>query len=876
MSIERTAARRVETARERTAHDTQPSAEGDQRLRAKVRRFFDESFAAFSEGEARRKVWNAANPYAYGEIHADHPEEIQACLPLMKEGIVTEPNEAQMRGLHPEWIKSVAEELMEWMSPLDTEEAQLEGRIKYLRTWNTLVGFHKAVLASDLPSCLSIFARLNAMPGVASVFEHDFPKLAEVMVKKPEAATNVFHQADKEEGIRMAALLADVDNKIRSEAYAFTDDEQKTSQKKTRKALQKIVDGWVASPDASPLTKYLLAEPSKNGFEERETSYQESDRIWRMIYSPGYAHTTREVKVIARDAFACFDTNDSIVGMAKKSTEIPPVSRTVPSSLYIQHILDCIEMIKTDALGIHDTNDWLEDYEGYIKPYISEAEQKRFEEAWEGTKDGNLEKSIGRILQDWLEGGRYAPVTFNAPDLAMQEMGYRGELSPDTMGLVVSQMHRPHVRERIEKDLGCSLADFSLREQAHLLSLMALKEGDAYQRITTLTRQHGIPAAICLLACENQPALMHTLLSLGETLAASEARIVFESCAQYLVSAQKEATALVEEVFQGQGFGLNQRLVEDTLFARATTTLEQVAENVRRGMSTHEVERSLERATPDMVVLAAVTKAALKGHEADARVSEIKNVSVRSTRVEDMEPHERDERYQAYRQILEENWRKKGEAAAAEALHGLEEGFSRPDTEFFELLIVGKPVAFMRFDRRPDLGENDLYGGSFNVIPELAGSALGSVFLHETLREKGKDHRLHVHVLAADRLGSVYVEEFGFMITGLERDPSSTTSPIAWFKIERAPKGEKPSTATPSLYIGSQNELPAALDWVENVTNNAVITNYSIDKLTGRIQMRAVPDIKKKPATAPQTEHVVKRSNSDHESTKKSSVRYAE
>jgi hypothetical protein len=316
------------------------------------------------------------------------------------------------------------------------------------------------------------------------------------------------------------------------------------------------------------------------------------------------------------------------------------------------------------------------------------------------------------------------------------------------------------------------------------------------------------------------------------------------------VNAQKDASALAREIFHGSAFGVNQRLVEDVLIERAIGVIEEAAERVGGENAANDIRRRLERATPEMVVLAAITKTALKGREQDVNIARIRDVSVHAQRVGDIPPAEREKRFAVYKKILEDNWQKKGQEAAAEALHGLEEGFLRSDTEFFELQIAGKPVAFMRFDQRPDLGLNDLYGGSFNVIPELAGSALGSVFLHETLREKGKDHRLHVHVLATDRLASVYVEEFGFTITGLEREPSATGESVSWFKIERAPGGEKPPAISSSLYIGSQADMSGALDWVEDVTNDAIITNYIMDKASGRIQMRAVPKTSQRQAAA--------------------------
>lgn len=495
MPFERVVARRAEAASDEASHDTHPSAEQEQRLRAKIQRFFHESFTAFSEGEAKRLEWSRAHTYAYGEIHADHPEEIRDHLELIQEIVEAHPEDdgGQRLAIKVPQAAIVAQELLAWVTSYEVPPIEKANLIRYVRTWEHLVNFGASLRAGDVSSSVPMFARFNVIPGMASIFEHQQKELRDTILANKDEVSQLFRSCEREEMIRLAALFADIGQYATQHSYGWYARNQAEDRGKTEQFNQ-LIRTWAKSAESPPLIKYLCLAELKKDVPSYEASRNERMNLWRTIDGNG-SEVGIDVRHIARGALAIVDVNDAILQVAEYEHANQP-AENAPPSYYLRAILDWYEQKKIDALGTFDAYDIFEEYEKNIKPYLSAVERDRFEEVW-GTADAEVH--VTALLHEWLEKGPYQKVAFESPEVVMNDMGYRGHLSSDTVSLVMSQMHREAVREDIERDLGCDLASFSLREQAQLLSLMTYGDKKRYRELTHLTRRYGKSAGICCL-----------------------------------------------------------------------------------------------------------------------------------------------------------------------------------------------------------------------------------------------------------------------------------------------------------------------------------------------------------------------------------------
>jgi ribosomal protein S18 acetylase RimI-like enzyme len=253
-----------------------------------------------------------------------------------------------------------------------------------------------------------------------------------------------------------------------------------------------------------------------------------------------------------------------------------------------------------------------------------------------------------------------------------------------------------------------------------------------------------------------------------------------------------------------------------------------------RGSTGEDIVARLSNIETDVILLASVVRGAKELTGKPLAISELAGLSIRSVTPQEVESNERGATVNKMRALLDSNWTDKGKDAAAGAREGLENALRNPEgkTRFYILERDGKLLGFMRFDDMPDLGKKTRYAGSFNVIPSLQNASLGSAFFRETLASEGKDHTVLAHALATDRAASLYVEDFGFVITGVERDKVKNGKEVAWFSIRRDKNANEELKKRQKEFPKNSkvfNNLPEFLSWVEQESSRGrVISRYKI------------------------------------------------
>ncbi|MEK7655153.1 MAG: hypothetical protein AAB386_00520 [Patescibacteria group bacterium] len=421
-----------------------------------------------------------------------------------------------------------------------------------------------------------------------------------------------------------------------------------------------------------------------------------------------------------------------------------------------------------------------------------------------------------------------------------QEILPLGHKFPIDSAALLKELHRPEIRVRVEEDIGLSLNELTLREQVSLLSWMAIQSKDGYERVVTNMRRYNRPFAVAFLSCEEDAHAGASLNRIAESFTSEAASKVFQKYAE-LADIAEQASVDLEKAFYTDKTGnklVDRRSIEAHLLARAKQLINVAA--AKAGETRNDVERSsrelvqqLEGYRTDMIVFAAVFKE-IAGSEKNINFAEWKRTSIDLVDPQTIASNEREKLFDECKSVLLENWSEKGVDAAQGAMHGLEEGFAKKEfpTRFHFLKQDNHIVAFLRFDERPDLGKNVKYAGSFNVIPALKNASLGASFFRETLAVEGKGCSIVAEALAADRATSLYVEDFGFEITGVERYKTKDGKEVAWFSIKRAAGiNERINNKQKEFPKNSKvfNDLQEFISWVEKESKlGKVISRYKI------------------------------------------------
>lgn len=335
--------------------------------------------------------------------------------------------------------------------------------------------------------------------------------------------------------------------------------------------------------------------------------------------------------------------------------------------------------------------------------------------------------------------------------------------------VLLQAMHRPGIRLGIEKDLGVSLNQISLREQIQLLTYLArVDQKIAYDGFTVI-QKHGLNAARTFLSCEHGKHFGDAILDIAQKLDPDSARAVFAKYCEIIDATERTTEELLSEFYVTEhGRAIDRGKVNEEILVRAKEVLALCAKELQGAgenpVTGADILQKLESVQKDTVLFASLFKTMAKGREVDFR--ELRGVTFEQKRPVDMSETEKKE----MTDILKENWRTQKASVADWVEAGFEKKLeaANHDTRFYVLKKDGKVMAFMRFDERPDLGANALYAGSLNVSSGLRGSALGEAVLRNTVDQEAKRHVVYGDFFPEISAGTMYVEQMGSVVVGVE------------------------------------------------------------------------------------------------------------
>lgn len=350
-------------------------------------------------------------------------------------------------------------------------------------------------------------------------------------------------------------------------------------------------------------------------------------------------------------------------------------------------------------------------------------------------------------------------------------------------------------QDEIFKKTDVRLNNLSFKEQGwFLIYINELKkkengaeEKEKLKKFVKRYGEEGIKTFLSVNADENNG---DKILAIGEKLdkhVASEIFARFNEAISLIKQSNKE---LSEQFFK------NEKTVEPIaeILKRAAKILNDYKkktdelnytglDEVKRKELNKEMLKELSNIKKDAIFFASMFKTAYKGKK-NVDFNEIKGLdfSIRTSSM--LDKNDQDE----ILKIIRNNYANNPEQQRV-VLDGVKKSFNNKDKTRWYILSrkdkgkgPAKMTSFIRFDEKDN---GNLYAASFNVEPQLRGSALGEAMYNNAVNSEAKVHKILGRVEMAKKISLYYIEKGGFVVDGIIIDKKTK---IPYFKIIRDDK----------------------------------------------------------------------------------------
>jgi len=364
-------------------------------------------------------------------------------------------------------------------------------------------------------------------------------------------------------------------------------------------------------------------------------------------------------------------------------------------------------------------------------------------------------KKVQEQGQDHLMDLQEAKLFATRPGMSAEQVEEKRQVVRD-----VESVMDLRVRALIEQDFGFSMSGLTLREQVWFMGTLRDASGKDLEKIEMVTKKFGIDGARAFLSVEFGDEFQGVVIGISERFAEEQVKEIFKRFAEIAELAQTQVDALRKEFFaEGKEVSIEFEALEENLLSRAKQLLTDASEK-----NPDKLFASLRKYNKDVVLFTTMFRTIFKGQE-EVNFSELRGLEFGSVLPQDVSAEDQKEMYE----IFDENWSDQDAIAAKKFRGDLQRGLDphNKNTHFYVLKKDGNVSAFIRFDHRDDLEPGAYYAGSLNISPELRSSAIGRVFMENTLDKEAEKHTLYAHVVPDAEVGTRYVED-GLVITGVD------------------------------------------------------------------------------------------------------------
>lgn len=733
-------------------------------------------------------------------------------------------------------VKKIVLEHCQMSDPTSIIEHEIETK-KRLEQYDFINNLAKVEPRDSIVS-LSI---LWSIPGIASLVHWDHVNgLYENIRRETDRFIEAYRQASHEESIMMASCFSDLLAHAHGAVHMGP--------------LLEITLACQAFSDKPVLAQKILEHGNDAA---RVTSWAGSDtgrysqaQLWRLYDAPDAKN--EGIQQIAKDGLALTDANTVIIDIATLSNSPQQPTRKQleqnPKSTDLRFLLEYYSADQKTR-SEYDPEDVYDVYELGVEPYLSDEDRRRFLRYRQNVESYPL---LTQLIERLIQQANYTRVhfqpLFNSPTISSFE-----DLRDRT---TFSQVHRVPVRMSVEEDLGTVFTDLRLREQRSLLVYISHCLRPEYEKTCSVIKRFGINAARTFLALETDAAHGERILAFANTADPAVAKQVFEAFARIADTIDLSAQELAKQLYKDDGQTVDAERVRNELIKRGSRILLDAETALAEDPSGVGIFEQLQRYEADTVLFTSLFSSAFKGKEAPFET--LRDLETQTCELTDLSPEDRSR----MKQLLDQEWSKKP----------LE--FLFPETGTFRFFILrrrGRIEGFMRFE---DQSNTSRHANFLCVDHSLRGSGVGENVLREAIARAGRNVTLHAEFDAAIPAGSMYIERFGFVGTGIEAEDRDGTL-VEWVRIERSDtllkqlssrtasheqlrhwaRTEAPSPLILTTLEGPANTMElgmlAAVKQAKTLNQKYVLSRYLLEPLTNGQERRILVFDLPTPAASP-------------------------
>ncbi len=337
-------------------------------------------------------------------------------------------------------------------------------------------------------------------------------------------------------------------------------------------------------------------------------------------------------------------------------------------------------------------------------------------------------------------------------------------------------MSRP-IREMIQREFGFELKDLSLQEQFFILNYLKTISNREAGFVKAFSQKYGTTGFRAFLSLQHNRELGNEIIVIGHELPQQDAQAIFEKYSE-IVDVANDVENYIRENVTEENFEQSQvDKVRDNVLRRGTDLLLGFSKKVReahgRGevVDSEEIKNQLETFKSESILFASTFKGLKESLKEGEDVFEImKNVSFETVKGEDFSEADK----VAMRNIFDQNY-----ANNPDFKKVVKESFERrlinPEVDFYVVRDEGRIISFLStepshsektFHQKSDreVGENEIYFGSFNSFNGYKGGSIGDAMMRKVLDKEAETKIIHADCPATDAIGSKYIED-GFFAT---------------------------------------------------------------------------------------------------------------
>lgn len=409
--------------------------------------------------------------------------------------------------------------------------------------------------------------------------------------------------------------------------------------------------------------------------------------------------------------------------------------------------------------------------------------------------------------------------------------------------LLFQQLHRPSMREHIEKTFGVQLKDLSLREQMHLLRYLSEQDDGTISKFIEITHRTEIDKQAMFgsfFACAEYREIGNEIIDFADRVEPEVVNQVFEKYRDFTVVVES-IEAEVEAFFANKKKEVDTRVAVQEIVKRANRALLEVI----RSDDPQKALEVLEKVSADSITFASIFKTAFKG-DVGVDFKDVRGLDFTQTGIEDLRAEEK-RGGKTIKQMLDisvRNWAGKGELGMQvikELKNKLEEKMDTSNNlNFYILKKDGEVISFIRFE--PILSAEGKqtrrkYGASFNVHPNYRGSAIGESVIYNAIDKEAESYILEAESDTTIDACKKYIEHSGSSIvsTLIDIEPDKMVS----FKLV-CDREKNKLMRTKQM---TENEIVAMLAMAPSgVYNNNNVVVFSLDYKRETIKIREYID----------------------------------